>query len=71
MSGALRWLSPCPRCFEFHDGWQRADWFSQTTTSYHDGDATQSGDISHDEDSWMQTTVSGKGNGELLLESIV
>jgi len=38
-----------------------ADWFAQTTTSYYDGDAAQSGDISHSQDSWMQTTVSGKG----------
>jgi len=36
-------------------------WFGQTTTSYHDGDAAQSGDISDSEDSWMQTTVSGTG----------
>jgi parallel beta-helix repeat protein len=38
-----------------------ADWFSQTMTSYHDGDAAQSGDISHNQESWMQTTVSGAG----------
>ena len=38
-----------------------ADWFGQTTTSYHDGDAAQSGDISHNQESWMQTTVSGAG----------
>jgi len=38
-----------------------AGWFSQTKTSYHDGDAAQSGDISHNRESWMQTTVSGKG----------
>ncbi len=38
-----------------------ADWFSQTTTSRYDGDAAQSGDISHRQDSWMQTTVSGTG----------
>ncbi len=38
-----------------------ADWFSQTTTSHYDGDAAQSGDISHSQDSWMQTTVSGTG----------
>jgi len=37
------------------------DWFSQTTTFYNDGDAAQSGDISDDQESWMQTTVSGKG----------
>ncbi|MFB0554129.1 MAG: LamG-like jellyroll fold domain-containing protein [Phycisphaerae bacterium] len=38
-----------------------ADWFSQTTTSRYDGDAAQSPDISHSQDSWMQTTVSGTG----------
>jgi len=38
-----------------------AGWFSQTTTIYYDGDAVQSGDISHNRESWMQTTVSGKG----------
>ena len=38
-----------------------ADWFSQTTTTRYDGDAAQSGDISHSQDSWMQTTVSGTG----------
>ena len=38
-----------------------ADWFGQTTTFYNDGDAAQSGDISDDQESWMQTTVSGKG----------
>jgi hypothetical protein len=38
-----------------------ADWFSQTTTSYYDGDAAQSGDISHNQESWIQMTVSGAG----------
>jgi len=38
-----------------------ADWFSQTTTSRYDGDAAQSPDISHRQESWMQTTVSGTG----------
>jgi parallel beta-helix repeat protein len=37
------------------------NWFGQTTTSYYDGDAAQSGDISHDQESWIQTTVSGTG----------
>ncbi|MBW7988904.1 MAG: LamG domain-containing protein [Planctomycetes bacterium] len=41
-----------------------ADWFSQTTTSYYDGDAAQSGDISHNQESWIQTTVSGAGTVE-------
>ena len=35
------------------------DWFCQSATSYYDGDATQSGGISHTQESWMQTTVSG------------
>jgi hypothetical protein len=38
-----------------------ADWFSQTAISYYDGDAAQSGDISGNQKSWMQTTVSGEG----------
>jgi hypothetical protein len=38
-----------------------ANWFVQTTTYYYGGDAAQSGDISHNQDSWMQTTVSGTG----------
>ena len=36
-----------------------ADWFNQTTTLYIDSDAAQSGAISHNQESWMQTTVSG------------
>jgi len=35
------------------------DWFCQSATSYYDGDASQSGGISHAQESWMQTTVSG------------
>jgi len=38
-----------------------ADWFSQTAMSYYGGDAAQSGGISDEQESWMQTTVSGKG----------
>ena len=38
-----------------------ADWFCQTTNSYYDGDAAQSGDIKSYQESWMQTTVSGTG----------
>jgi hypothetical protein len=38
-----------------------ADWFSQTATRYHDGDAARNGEITHDQESWMQTTVSGAG----------
>jgi len=38
-----------------------ADWFSQAAISYHDGDAAQSGDISDNQESLMQTTVSGAG----------
>jgi len=36
-------------------------WFSQTANSYDDEDAAQSGGISHNEESLMQTTVSGAG----------
>jgi hypothetical protein len=39
-----------------------SDWFYQTTTFYNDLDAAQSGIISHNQESWMQTTVSGSGN---------
>jgi hypothetical protein len=38
-----------------------ADWFTQTTMTRYDGDAAQSGDISRNQDSWMQTTVNGAG----------
>jgi len=38
-----------------------ANWFRQTATSYYEGDAAQSGDISHSQDSWMQTTINGTG----------
>jgi len=37
------------------------DWFYQTAISYHGGDAAQSGDISHNQESGMQTTVQGPG----------
>jgi hypothetical protein len=37
------------------------NWFRQYTTSYYDGDAAQSGGISHNEESWIQTTVNGEG----------
>jgi hypothetical protein len=36
-----------------------SDWFYQTTTFYNDMDAAQSGIVSHNQESWMQTTVSG------------
>ena len=38
-----------------------ADWFGQTETYYYDGDAAESGDISDNPDTWMETTVSGPG----------
>ncbi|MHC4535366.1 MAG: hypothetical protein ACYS6K_15555 [Planctomycetota bacterium] len=38
-----------------------ADWFNQSTTFYIDSDAAQSGIISHNQESWMQTTVSISG----------
>jgi hypothetical protein len=37
------------------------DWFSQTRRWYHDGDAVQSGSITHDQESWLQTSVNGSG----------
>jgi len=36
-----------------------ADWFNQATTFHVDSDAAQSGAISHNQESWMQSTVSG------------
>ncbi len=39
----------------------RVDWFGQTSTYYYGSDAAQSGTISHNYDSWMQTTVTGPG----------
>jgi hypothetical protein len=38
-----------------------AYWFNQTATFYYDGDAAQSGNISENQASWMQTTVTGPG----------
>lgn len=36
-----------------------ADWFNQTTTFFYDGDAAESGDITDNQESWIQTTVIG------------
>ena len=36
-------------------------WFGQTTTSYYGGDAAQSGPITHNQESRLQTTVTGPG----------
>jgi hypothetical protein len=36
-------------------------WFSQMRRWYHDGDAAQSGGITHDQESWLQTSVDGAG----------
>ena len=38
-----------------------ADWFGQTSYSYYDGDAAESGAISDDQLSYVQTTVTGEG----------
>jgi hypothetical protein len=38
-----------------------ANWFSQTTTTHDNTDAAQSGDISDDESSWIETTITGPG----------
>jgi hypothetical protein len=38
-----------------------ANWFSQTATYYYGGTAAQSGAITSSQNTWMQTTVSGKG----------
>jgi len=39
----------------------RVDWFGQTSTYFYGSDAAQSGTISHNYDSWIQTTVTGPG----------
>jgi len=41
-----------------------ANWFKQTTTSYYDGDAAESGDIDGSQSSWIQTMVTGPINVE-------
>ncbi len=38
-----------------------AKWFGEASTYYYDEDAAQSGAISNDQSSWLQTTVSGPG----------
>ena len=38
-----------------------AKWSWQNSTYYYGGDAAQSGTISHNQESWIQTTVSGPG----------
>lgn len=38
-----------------------ADWFYQTIMYYYDGDAAQSGGISHNQESWMQIIENGPG----------
>ena len=38
-----------------------ANWASQTTVSYNGGDAAKSGTISHNQSTWVQTTVTGPG----------
>jgi hypothetical protein len=37
------------------------DWLSQTAIYYHDDDAAQSGGITDDQESWLQTSVNGAG----------
>jgi hypothetical protein len=38
-----------------------ANWFGETITSYYGGDAAQSGAITHNQQSYIQTTVTGPG----------
>ena len=38
-----------------------ADWFSQTDTTFFDGDAAQSGDVGDNQESFLQMTVDGAG----------
>jgi hypothetical protein len=37
------------------------NWFSQSATYYHDGEAAQSGGITDDQESWLGTKVNGAG----------
>jgi hypothetical protein len=37
------------------------DWFVQSADYFNDGDAARSGNITHNQKSWMQTTVNGAG----------
>ncbi len=39
-----------------------ADWSGQKSTYYYDGAAAQSGNISHNQSTWIQTMISGPGN---------
>ena len=38
-----------------------SNWFAQGTTYYYGADAAQSGAVSHSQDSWIQTTLTGPG----------
>jgi len=38
-----------------------ADWLGQTEVCYYGGDAAQSGDINHNQETWLRTSVSGSG----------
>ncbi|NKQ38583.1 MAG: hypothetical protein HF967_03755, partial [Methanosarcinales archaeon] len=42
------------------DGWE--NWFLQNTIAFYEGDAIESGEISHRHYSWVETTVEGPGN---------
>jgi hypothetical protein len=37
------------------------NWFAQASTYYYGGDAAQSGAITHNQESWIQTTLTGPG----------
>jgi hypothetical protein len=37
------------------------NWFGQTLVSFYGGDAAQSGDVDDNQESWIQTTVTGPG----------
>jgi len=39
-----------------------ANWFGQTSTYYYGGDAAQSGAITHNQVTWLRTTVTGPGS---------
>lgn len=66
----LGWQNPCPTTTlgEAVDNtaltWTTggdANWFGETSVYHYGGDAAQSGDVSYDQSSWIQTTVTGPG----------
>lgn len=46
-------------------------WTGQTTTTRDGTDAAQSGTITHSQESWLETTVTGPGHADLLVEGLL